>query len=385
MRIGVNEVIIYERSSGTRQREINMLPEVLRQVAAAGGQSVVYLARDLGDETAQRLVGDAPAATVVRTPVPTLPTAQRLVRGALYFPRQARRDRLDLFHTSYFPIPRVQGIPIVLTVNDVRFVHFPETYQPARLRFLRWSTPRAVRRADRIITISQDTKNDLVRHFGALAGKVDVVPVAADPRFRRVTDASQLAAVQARYALPARFILYVGHLEPRKNLTRLVQAYIALRREDAAAPPLVILGKASFGFEPVLALVRQQGLESQVSFTGYVEDADLPAVYSLAEMLAFPSLHEGFGVPLLEAMGCETPIVTSNVSAMPEVAGDAALLVDPRDVDSIAQGMAALLRDEALRRTLVQNGLRRLQEFSVERLAATTLACYRKALADYRA
>ncbi|MDY7079456.1 MAG: glycosyltransferase family 1 protein [Chloroflexota bacterium] len=379
MRIGINEVLIYNRSSGARQREINVLPQVLRQIEASGGESVVYVARDLEDGLVHQLTGNAHNVTVVRTPLPSIPTYQRILKGIPYWRRRVVRDRLDIFHTTYYPIPQLP-VPIVLIVNDVRFVHLPDTYPRLRCLFLRLVVPSSLRRATRIISISQDTKEDLIRFFGVTGDKIDVVHIVADPRFRPVADMSGLAQVRRRYGLPERLILYVGHLEPRKNLDRLVQAFVQLRDQDVINHHLVILGKPSFGFESMLDQVKRSDLTFQVVFTGYVEDEDMPAVYTLADVLAFPSLHEGFGIPVLEAMACGVPVITSNVSALPEIAGDAAILVDPYDVESIAGGIALVLSDENVRRQLIEKGLERVKRFSAEKSAAAIVETYKKTL-----
>jgi glycosyltransferase involved in cell wall biosynthesis len=383
MRIGINEVLVYSRSSGTRQREMNVLPEVLTRIRSNGGESVVYVARDLNDELICRLIGGAHRCAVVRTPLPSVPTYQRVLRGIPYWHKQVVRDRLDVFHTAYYSVPRLP-IPIVLTVNDVRFVHLPDTYPRFRRLFLCLVVPSSLKRATRIITISQDTKQDLIHFFGVREEKIDVIPIAADTRFRPVVDISRLALVRERYNLPEHFILYVGHLEPRKNLDRLVRAFVQLCAQDVTTHSLIILGKPSFGFESMLDRAKRSGFASRIVLTGYVEDEDMPAVYTLADALVFPSLHEGFGVPLLEAMACGVPIVTSNVSALPEIAGDAAILVDPYNVESIAGGIVQVLSDEGVRQRLVEKGFERVNLFSVEKSAAATVETYKKALGSER-
>jgi len=379
MRIGINEVLIYRRSTGTRQREINMLPALIRQIRRRRDESVVYVARDLEADALATLIGGAEATPVVRTPLPAIPTYQRLIKGLGYWPRQVLRDRLDIFHTAYYPVPKLP-IPVVLTVNDVRFVHLPETYGLARRLFLALAVPLSLRRAARIIAISRDTRNDLVQRFGVHESKIDVVHIAADARFRPVTDEDRLRGVRQRHHLPQRFILCVGHLEPRKNLLRLVQAFARLRSTGNIPHHLVILGKPAFGFAPVLDEVAKAGIREQVVFTGYVEDDDMPAVYTLAELLAFPSLHEGFGVPVLEAMACGTPVLTSTVSALPELAGDAAVLVNPLCVEDIARGIARLLNDASLRRSLKERGFKRVDQFRPDRLAEQTVNTYDRVL-----
>lgn len=381
MRIGINEVHIYPRASGTRQREISTLPQLIRHAEGREWGVVVYLTRDLKDELIRDLVGTDTRVEVMQTPIPALPTWYRVARGWFYWPRRVRLDELSLFHTSYYPVPCL-SVPTVLTVNDVRFVHLPGSYRPLRYLFLRLTVGISLRRASRIICISHDTRNDLVRYFGLSCDRIDVVHIPVAPRFRPVAQCTLLERARERYSLPDRFILFVGHLEPRKNLQRLVKAFEHLRNNGTVSHSLVILGRPSFAFQPLFETVKESQLGDHIVFTGYVADEDMPAVYSLADLLAFPSLHEGFGVPVIEAMACGTPVVTSNVSALPEVAGDAAVLVDPYSVAAIAHGISRVLKDRELHQDLVSKGFERVRRFSAQRAAEAICETYRKAVHD---
>jgi glycosyltransferase involved in cell wall biosynthesis len=377
MRVGINEVIVNSKNSGTRQRDLSLLPELLRQLGLQNHHASVYIACDLDDHIRDRLIGDNTLAEVMRTPLPSLPTYQRILKGIPFWERQIRRDRIDVFHTTYLPIPRL-SIPVILTINDVRFAHLPQTYPRLRLWFLRSVLASSLKRASRIIAISEDTKTDLVKLWNVREEKVDVVHIAADARFSSIVDSEALDRVRQTYNLGNRFILCVGHLEPRKNLTRLVSAYCKLRAQNTLDHKLVILGRPTFGFDTFLESLKASPYSADISLTGYVPDVDLPAIYALADLLTFPSLHEGFGIPVLEAMAIGTPVVTSNVSAMPEVAGDAAMLVDPYSTDSIANGIAAVLNDNALRDRLIQRGLVRARHFAAEKSAAVQIQAYEK-------
>jgi len=383
MRIGINEVIIYDRSSGARGRELAILPELLSEITTHDYTGIVYVSRDLSEEIIHQLTGHSKYPNLVRTPIPSIPTYQRILLGLPYWRDRVSKDRLDIFHTAYYPLPALK-IPTVLTIHDLRFVHFPETYQRWRRIFLRTMVGPSLHRATRIIAVSQDTKNDAVKHFNISEKKIDVVHNSIDPRFQTITDDSVLRHVRDKYSLPKRFILYVGHLEPRKNLERLLLAFLQLRKEQKIPHKLVVLGKPEFLFETLLNSVAEKHLNDQVLFTGYAEDEDMPAIYSLADLLAFPSLHEGFGVPVIEAMACGTPVVTSDSSALPEVAGNAAVLVDPYSVGAIAAGIQKVLRDPVLYADLVRMGLERVKEFSAQASATAILETYQKALGGSR-
>jgi glycosyltransferase involved in cell wall biosynthesis len=377
VRIGINEVLIYPETSGALTREFTLLPALLELFEEEGWESVLYFSRDVDEAVVRRLLQDRRGARPVRTPIPALPTHRRVLRGMLYWPRAARRDRLDLFHTSYYPVPRLD-LPTVLTVYDLRLASMPETYNRARYLFLRSVIPRSLRRSDRIIAISNDTKNDLIRHFDVPSEKIAVSYCPVPYRFKRIEDRSLLASVREKYGLPEEFILSVGKLEPRKNIERLIDAFAAIGERFGIG--LVVAGKRDPSFREYYDRVRKRGMEEGVIFTGYVDDPDLPSLYSMARIFAYPSLHEGFGIPILEAMACGTPVVTSDTSALPDVAGNAAVLVDPTSAGSIAAGFERILGDAPYRALLVERGYERVRSFDARGAAGTIVDLYKKIL-----
>ena len=377
VRIGLNEVLIYPETSGALTREFTILPELLGMFEREGWESVLYFSRDVDRGVVEGLVGGLKGARAVITPIPALPTYKRVLRGMLYWPGAAGRDRLDLFHTSYYPVPRI-GAPTVMTVYDLRLASLPETYSRGRYLFLRSVIPRSLRRSERIVAISNDTKRDLVGYFGVPPEKITVSYCPVPPRFKRVEDHSLLASIRERYGLPEEFILSIGKLEPRKNVDRLIEACATIRKRTGIG--LVVAGKRDPAFQGYYDRLRKLGLEQGVLFTGYVDDSDLPALYSMASIFAYPSLHEGFGIPLLEAMACGTPVVTSNVSALPDVAGNAAVLVDPSSVGSIASGIERIIGDDAYRARLVRAGYERVRDFNAASAAEAIVDLYKKIL-----
>ena len=262
----------------------------------------------------------------------------------------------------------------VVTFHDVTFLILPERYPRVRRLYMEAVTRIATLAADAIITPSQAVRDDVIRKLGVRGDRIIAIPEAAGPQFAPV-EGDALVRMLAKYHLNRRYILSVGSLEPGKNRGRLISAY-AMLRGDGIDCPLVVVGQPAWHYQPDFELVRRLGLERDVQFLGYVPDDDLPALYSGAALLAFPSLYEGFGLPVLEAMACGTPVLTSSVSAPPEIAGDAAFLVDPNDVQELRAGLGKLLSDEALRSDLRARGFVRAGQFTWRRTARETLSVY---------
>ena len=287
---------------------------------------------------------------------------------------------VDIFHATEHLLPPLRGARTVFTFHDAIYALFPQYHLPMNRLFLGSMMPRFLRRADAIVTVSECSKRDAVRLYGIDPARIRVIYDGVDARFQPVTDPARLAQVRARYALPERYVLYVGTIEPRKNLTTLLEAFSATYNRQSAIGnwQLVIGGKKGWLYESFFARLRELGLEDEVVLPGYIADEDLPAVYSAASVFVFPSLYEGFGLPPLEAMACGTPVVCSNASSLPEVCGEAALLVSPTDVPALVQAMVRGLSDEPLRATLRARGLVQAAKFSWERTARETLAVYRE-------
>ncbi len=285
------------------------------------------------------------------------------------------RDRPDLLFVPAHVVPLAHPASVV-TLHDLGYLAFPEAHTARRRLELDLTTRWSLRAARRVIAISQATKDDLVRHYGADPTRIAVVHHGLSAGFRPVEDPALLAVARARHGLPAPYLLYVGTLQPRKNLERLLEAFArAIGTSDAARGlTLAIAGRRGWLSAPIEARAKALGVAERVRFLGYLPDADLPALLSGATAFVFPSLYEGFGMPVLEAMACGAPVLTSNSSALPEVAGEAALLVDPRDTDAITAAIARLAADAPLRAELRARGLARAARFSWERCAQATLA-----------
>lgn len=302
------------------------------------------------------------------------------LRHPFGFPLALRRDPVDLLHTQYF-LPPLCPCPTVLTVHDISFAVHPEFFTLRDRVLLGALVPPALRSADRVITDVPFMKNEFIRVYGLDPERIEVIPLAADPRYQALEVEKCRRFVREQHGFDDNFILYVGTLQPRKNVDTLVRAYAMFRRHTGMQHKLVIVGKPKYRFGPVFEAIEQSGFSDDVIFTGFVADEHLPDYYNAASLFVFPSRYEGFGLPVLEAMACGTPVITTNVSSLPDVAGDAAILVDPNDVDGFAESMARVLGDAALAGNMRRDGLARAATFSWERTARETLAVYEKVLA----
>jgi glycosyltransferase involved in cell wall biosynthesis len=287
---------------------------------------------------------------------------------------------VDLFHATEHLLPRFSSVRTVFTLHDLIFLFHPETHKPMNRWFLTLMMPRFLRAADAVIAVSECTKRDAIRFYRIPEEKITVIYEGVNPRFRPASPEA-IAAVRARYGLPERFILYVGTIEPRKNLTTLLEAFHHLLATYDLR--LVIVGKKGWLYERFFRRLRELGLENRVLFTGYVPDEDLPAIYSAADLFVFPSLYEGFGLPVLEAMACGTPVICSNTSSLPEVAGDAALLVDPTDARALTGAMEQVLTNERLWATLRAKGMERARGFTWEKAAYRTWEVYQQVISSF--
>ncbi len=314
--------------------------------------------------------------------LPPLPSNYRL--RSIHFPRLWTHLRLSsemllrppavLFVPAHV-LPLWSPHRAVATIHDLGYVHYPAAHPPAQRLYLRLSTLWNARRAIHIVADSEATKHDIAKYCRVPNSKISVVYLGVGGRFQPIEDPEVVQDVCERYGIQSPYLLYVGTIQPRKNLERLIEAWSRfLKRRTGAALSLVIAGKRGWMTGKIERRAHDLGIDEHVRFTGYVADADLPALIGGALAYLLPSLYEGFGLPVLEAQACGTPVLTSTASSLPEVAGDAALLVDPLDVDAIATGIERLVEDCALRSRLRAAGLRHAAGWTWERTARQTLA-----------
>jgi glycosyltransferase involved in cell wall biosynthesis len=313
---------------------------------------------------------------VSRSRWPTERPAVRIAWEQLVQPWALRRAGVDVAHGPVFAGPLAADCPFVVTVHDLSFLRHPHLFRPANRLYLSTMARVSARRARRVIAVSAHAARETVQLLGVRREKIDVIYHGVDPTFRPLKE-EQVADFRARKGLPARFVLFVGTLEPRKNVLSLVEAFARLAEPDVA---LVLAGGRGWYYEEIFERIEQLGLHERVVLPGYVPYEELALWYNAAAVFAYPSLYEGFGMPVTEAQACGTPVLTSNVTSLPEAAGDGALQVDPHDVEEIAQGLRRLLVDAALRDDLRRRGLAHAARFVWQRTADETLDVYRRAL-----
>lgn len=284
----------------------------------------------------------------------------------------------DLYHAQAFVAPLLTKTRSIVTVYDLSFVYFSRGLSPARRLYLRLLTPISCRRAKRVIAISESTARDLSRTFGIDPAKIDITLGGYDEsRFLQLPK-SEVNAFKKAQGLPDRFWLFVGTLEPRKNLPALINAYATLPAHERL--PLVVGGGRGWLYDDIFAAVERHQLQDSIRFEGFIPSETLPLWYNSAETFIFPSIYEGFGLPVIEAMACGTPVIASNASSLPEAAGDAGLLVNPNDNDALATSLRRAFHDDAWRNGARIAGPAQAARFSWRKTAASTVESYIKGL-----
>ncbi len=329
----------------------------------------------------ERSFSGTPGLTVEPSCWPTHRPPVRIVWEQTVQPWALHRAGVDLIHEPAFVGPAVGGRPMVVTVHDLSFLLYPQSFRTLNRLYLKHFAGLSVRRARRVIAVSESTKQDLVHLYGLTPDKIDVVHNGVDDQFQPLPS-EQVAAFRKNQNLPLRFLHFVGTLEPRKNVTGLIQAYARLPKPR---PPLLLVGGKGWLYDEIFARVEALDLATEVHFVGYVPADELPWWYNAATLFVYPSLYEGFGLPPLEAMACGTPVITSTASSLPEVVGKAGLAVSPADTEALATAMQRVLEDQDCWESMQSAGLLQARAFSWQRTAAQTVDSYRRALSSGRA
>ncbi len=286
---------------------------------------------------------------------------------------------VDIYHGPDFALPPLGKHPRkVVTVHDLAFLEHPEFAVPALTAYLNKVVPESVAAADVVAAVSQATRATLIEHFKTPPEKIIIIPCGVGPHFHRVSDPVLLGATQNKFGLKHPLVLGVGTLEPRKNHVGLIKAFALAQKKKKGPATLALAGGKGWLYEETRQLVSELKLEKKVRFLGRVSDLELITLYSMADVFVFPSFFEGFGIPPLEAMACGAPVITSNTSSLPEVAGDAALLIDPYDTHALAQAITQVLENKPLQEELRQKGFQRVQQYSWTRSASKMLTVYQR-------
>ncbi|MFL5734608.1 MAG: glycosyltransferase family 4 protein [Chloroflexia bacterium] len=353
--------------TGTEHYSANLLRALALLPQAEGYGFVLYANSESEGEARERLGFELPPAWEVRA----IPARRLWTHIALS--REMRRHPPDVLFVPSHVVPLRHPRRTVVTIHDLGYLYYPQAHTFMSRIYLRLSTRFSSRVASRVIAVSEATKQDLVKRYRVTPRKIRVVYHGRDPAFAPVGDEAAIAEAGARYGIGRFYCLHVGTLQPRKNLQMLVEAWARLRGKVKEPPQLLLAGKRGWLYDSLYETVQSRELGELVKFADYVEQGDLPALYSGALALTFPSLYEGFGLPALEAMSCGTPVLASKASSLTEVVDDAGLLLYPHDPEAWSDAVIRLMENPKLRQSLSQKGLERAQRFTWERCARQTL------------
>lgn len=291
-------------------------------------------------------------------------------------PKELKKGKVDLLHCPAFKAPLKCDVPLVATFYDLHILKNPKDYNPWLRYYCKFMLPKIARRADKIITISEFSRNDIINTFSLPAEKVRVTYCGIDDRFRLIPDDSLLSRARVKYGLSKKFILYVGALQPRKNIPLLLKAYAKLLKEQDFDHQLVLAGGTGWRNRNIFSLINELNLSKNVKILGYVPDDDLPLIYALAQFLVYPSFFEGFGLPVIEAMACGCPVICSNAASLPEIVQDCAVVFDPLSRSELENAIAKLGSDGGMRQKMKEKGIKRSADFSWEKSARKTIQVY---------
>lgn len=299
----------------------------------------------------------------------------RALRLLFDLPMKLAAHKVDVFHCQYIG-PLWTTTPYIVTLHDIIHEVAPQLYPPMQRRFMSLLYPISARRAAKVLTVSNYSKQAIIDIYGVPEENIVITHDAAADEFKPIDDAVKIQAVQDKYQTSARYILFVGRLEPRKNVPTLIKAFDRLKARHHLPHKLVIAGMKDFAFQDVFKTAARAQSSEDILFTGGIDQEDLPLLYNGAEMFVYPSFAEGFGIPPLEAMACGTPVITSNTSSLPEVVGEAGIMVDPHNMEALSDAMGQVTQDEVLQREMREKGLRQSQKFSWSQTAETVLRVY---------
>lgn len=367
MRIGVNALYLLPGKVGGSEIYVRNLVKWLPK-AGRGNEFVVYANRE-----SEGVFEEVPGRVrVVRCSVSASNRPARILYEQTVLPILAAKDRLDALISAGMTGPFVSTVPSFTMIYDLQHVNQPQNFGRVYLSFLRSIIYMSAKRSLALLTLSEKSKRDILKHYNIRPDRVDVTYLASDKASFSKKGPEEISDIRKKYNLPASFVLYIASSLPHKNYERLLEAF-KIVKEGRKELKLVLIGARDYGHEAIKKKIAGLGLTDDVVFLGWLPFEDIPVIYSAADLFVFPSLHEGFGIPILEAMACGVPVVCSDIEPLDEVAGNAARMVDPKEVSSIAEGMVDVLNDKALREKLVKAGVKRAASFSWEKTAKDTM------------
>lgn len=384
MRIGIDATALPSRPVGAGNYIIQLIRAISQHIAINdslpdssqpdGLEFVIFVQRSRLD-----LLRVEETQSLHLVVLPNLSPSMRLLWEQISLPGLAKSHQLDLLHSLHYTMPLAYPGRTVVTIHDMTFFLFPHYHTLLKRYFFRFFIRTSSHQAVALIADSESTRQDAIRLVGVPPGKIYTAQLGVTQEFRPIQDHMILLAARQKYHLPERFLLYVGMIEPRKNLSTLLQAYATIA-DQIPDHRLVVVGPKGWMVENILQQTERLNISDKVHFTGYVEQADLPLLYNMADVFIYPSVYEGFGLPILEAMACGTPVITSNVSSMPEIVGDAGIQLAPSDSQALARSLLELINDPVIRQRLSKKGLERAAAFTWDRTAEKTIAVYRQVL-----
>ncbi|HJS23153.1 MAG TPA: glycosyltransferase family 1 protein [Pyrinomonadaceae bacterium] len=369
MRIAIDAHSVGAKLGGNESYAINLI-EALAQIDSTNDYTLYVTTNEARDRFHNRWPNFKVRSTLPHTP---------LIRIPLTLSAELRKHPVDVLHVQ-FTAPPFCPCPVVVSIHDLSFEHLPQTFNRRSRTQLRLTVRHSARRAAKILSLSEHTRRDIIETYGINEDHVEAIPLAAPDHFAPVVDSDELQRVRHNYGIEGDYILSVGSIQPRKNLARLIKAFASLRGDVSVdkLPQLVLAGKCAWLYDETLRALDESGAKEAVVLTGYVPESDLPALYSGALCFVYPSYFEGFGLPPLEAMKCGAPVIVGNKTSLPEVVGEAALMVDPFDVEAIGAAIKRLIMNSELRAELSIKGQERASVFNWLETARRTLAVYKQ-------
>ena len=376
MRIGINTLFMIPGAVGGSETQLRNL---VSKLAAIDSHNEYVLFTNRENSGGFNL--DQPNFFEVRCPLPARFRPARILWEQFILPIQCQWHRIDLLHSPGYVSPIALPCPSVVSIHDMNYFFFPQDWSKLALWVLKILVPLSARVSSQVIAVSQSSKRQIMKTLKISEDKINVTYNGVNEIFHSHHSRREILEMKNRMGIKGNFILSVAFSHPHKNLSRLLQAYHILRKDKGITHQLLLTGNPGRDHSELVRMVRKLGINQEVIFTGYLPDHLMPLVYQAADLFVFPSLYEGFGLPILESMACGTPVVSSNAASLPEVVGRAGILVDPHDVNKMAGAMYRVLSDKSLAQDLVKKGLKQSKRFSWVETAKETLAIYKKAMA----